>query len=309
MDLKTAYSILDISQSASQDEVKKKYRELTKKYHPDVNKEDGIEEKFKQINEAYQCIVSGKSTNKSFPNKYRNPFDAFNNQYRSIDLSNVDCNITISFKESVLGCRKDVKFVRKGKCNNCNGQGYYNLNNGCTTCNGKGQIVSRQGNMIFTQTCPKCYGQTQTESCSECAATGSIDTEVSVNVNIPGGVVDGNILRLGGMGNFGGNLMGMDQFTDAHLHISVIPESGLTISGMDVISTISISLLEAIRGCNKSVNTILGSKDIKINPLSRNKDEVIIPNMGVNRIGNQKVILDVFYPDDTNKLISTLVDI
>lgn len=315
MNLQEAYSILELDQGADADAAKKKYRELTKKYHPDVNKDPGAEDKFKKINEAYQVVSTGKSTDRQDV-QFRqprqsgfNPFDPFNRQGAQVrQASHIELHSTISFKDSVLGCRQDLKFNRQSKCPDCDGQGEKTINNGCKQCNGLGTVTTRRGNMIFTQTCDKCYGQSQTEDCKKCHMTGILDVEVSVSVNIPGGVTNGNVLRLGGMGNYAGGFMGMDQYTDAHLHINVTPENGLTLQGTDVVSTLEISLLEALRGCSKRVKTVLGEKDIDIKPMSRNKDEVIISRMGVNRVGNQKVILDVKYPKDVNTLIGVLDD-
>ena len=317
MNLKEAYSILELDSKASPEEAKKKYRELTKKYHPDVNKEADAEGKFKKINEAYQVVSTGKGTDREEiryhnrqPQNPFNPFDPFGRQGRqpNIVAFHIELHTTISFKESVLGCRKDLKFIRQGKCPVCDGQGSSVLDNGCTKCKGKGTVTMQRGNMIFTSTCDQCHGRVKMEECKSCSAGGVVDTEVSVSVNIPGGVIDGNVLRLGGMGNFAGSMMGMDQYTDAHLHINVTPETGLSLDGADVVSSVEISLLEALRGCSKSVKTVLGNKDIDIKPMSRNKEEVIISRMGVNRIGNQRVILDVKYPKDISKLIGVLDD-
>ena len=316
MNLKEAYSILELDQTADADTAKKRYRELTKKYHPDVNKDPGAEDKFKNINEAYKVVSTGKSTDRNDVMRQQhsqsgfNPFDPFNRQgNQSRVASHIELYVTISFKDSVLGCRQELKFNRQTKCSDCNGQGERLINNGCKQCNGRGTVTSQRGNMIFTQTCDKCYGQTQSESCNKCQTTGILDVEASISVNVPGGVVSGNVLRLGGMGNFVGNFMGMEQYTDAHLHINVIPEEGLSLQGADIISNLEISLLEALQGCSRKVKTVLGDKDIDIKPMSRNKDEVIISRMGVNRMGNHRVVLDVKYPKDVNKLIGVLSDV
>lgn len=306
MNLKEAYSILEIPQTATPDEAKKKYRELTKKYHPDVNKEAGAEEKFKKINEAYQVVSSGKSTDREemhWNNAAQNPFTGFSQPM----VDNISIHTTVSFKESVQGCKKEIKYNRKTKCKDCNGQGQTTLNNGCDKCGGRGQVTGRQGNMIFVQTCDKCYGRSQTLPCSACNMKGSVEAEASVNVTIPGGITDHNILRIAGMGHFAGYLFGqLEQNTDVHLHVRVTPEPGLRLEGTHVISNLEISLLEALQGCKKTVKTILGDKEIEIEPKSRHKDEVVIPHLGVNGVGDQKVILDVKYPSDVGSLINVL---
>jgi molecular chaperone DnaJ len=308
MNLKEAYSILELPQSATPDEVKKKFRELTKKYHPDVSKEPDAEAKFKKINEAHQVVSSGKSTDREeiqAPQGW-NPFGG-RQQHFVRQPENISLSTTVSFKDSVFGTKKELKYNRHIKCQDCNGEGAVQLNNGCDKCGGKGLIMGRQGNMIFSRTCDKCYGKVQVKECEACNAEGTVSTEAVVSVTIPGGVQDSNVLRLQGMGNYVGNFAGFaDQYTDAFLQIKVTPEKGLGLLGQDVVCTLEISLLEALTGCNKTVKTLLGDKEVKIDPRSRNKDEVILPNLGVNRTGNQRVILDVKYPSDIGKIINVL---
>lgn len=306
MNLKEAYSILEIPQTATPDEAKKKYRELTKKYHPDVNKESGAEDKFKKINEAYQIVSSGKSTDREDVQwqSQGDPFGQWRPTRQAVD--NITLHTTISFKESVLGCKKELKFNRHAKCTDCNGAGQVRLNNGCTQCGGRGQVTGRQGHMVFVQTCPKCFGRVQTESCKTCNMNGTRQADVSINVTIPGGLQDGNVLRLAGMGHFAGAVFGMEQYTDVHLHVRVTPAANLRLEGTDVVTDLEVSLVDALRGCTKKVKTIMGDKDIDVKPQSHNKDEVVIPRMGVNGVGNQRVILDVKYPKDVGGLIDFL---
>lgn len=303
MNLKEAYSILELSPDASPEEAKKKYKELTKKMHPDINKAPDAHETFVKINEAYQVVSSGKSTDQNIRSSHQgNPFG----RQVVVNVSNISLQTTISFKESVFGCKKDLKFNRKVKCQECDGHGEKAINNGCEKCGGKGQVVARQGSVIMIQTCDKCFGRSEAISCSNCNETGMLEAEASVNVTIPGGIEDGNVLRLQGMGHFAGTFGPFDQHTDVHLRVTVQKDENLSLSGMDVIFNLEISLLNALQGCQKTVNTVLGKQDITIKPLSKNKEEVIIPKLGVNNIGNQRVILDVKYPDNIDKLISIL---
>jgi DnaJ-class molecular chaperone with C-terminal Zn finger domain len=309
MNLKDAYSILELPQTATPEEAKKKFRELTKKYHPDVSKEKDAEAKFKKINEAYQVVSSGKSTDREELSQQQSHWDPFGfSQQRVVrQPENVTLSATISFKDSVFGVKKEIKYNRRIKCQNCGGQGEFALNNGCDKCGGRGQIVGRQGNMIFTRTCDKCQGKTQIEECKNCSGEGGLISESTVSVNVPGGIQDSNVLRLQGMGNYIMTSFGMmDQYTDAFLQIKVTPEKGLSLVGQDVVCYLEIPLLDALRGCTRTVNTILGNKEVKVDPRSRNKDEIILPNLGVNRTGNQRVILDVKYPSDVGQIINVL---
>jgi molecular chaperone DnaJ len=297
MNLKEAYAILELPVGSEPDAAKKKYRELTKKYHPDINKELGAEEKFKKINEAYQCVQNGKGSDPE-PSPYRYQ------QERIVRVEHIKLSTTISFKDSVFGCKKELKFTRTSKCGTCNGNGEVAINNGCTTCGGRGQHVVKNGNSI--QNCTVCYGKSSTESCKACNSDGSLQSEVTVNVNIPGGVQSGNTLRLQGMGNYMGAFMLFEQNSDVHLQITVTPEPGLSIKDNDVVSFLELSMVEALEGCTKEVKTVDGNKKIEIVPLSRHHDEVRLPKLGVNKVGAHKVILDVLYPKDTFKLIEML---
>lgn len=310
MKLSEAYSILELPTTATPEEAKKKYRDLSKKYHPDINKEPGADDKFKKINIAYQCVSNGKGDEPEMPSSWGNPFSSvhFNRRpfQKQIRATHVEIHTTISFKDSVFGTKLDLKFTRQGKCQDCDGLGQKTLNNGCSKCNGIGQITLQRGNMIFTATCDKCQGQVKYEKCISCKGEATTSNDVSVNVSIPGGIENNSILKMGSMGNFAGSQFGMDLYTDALLFINVTPEEGLTLINKDVVSTISISLLEALQGCNKEVNTVIGKQEINIKPKSRNKEEIIISNLGVDRLGNQRVILDVQYPDNIDKLIMSL---
>lgn len=307
--MKAHYDILDLTEEASEEEVKKRYRELAKKYHPD-NINTGDAEKFKKITEAYKTITDPpKATTSppfgSVPFSGAYPF-GFNFD-RDVDVSPVELHTVISFAESVLGIKKEFVFNRKSKCAVCRGEGVKVVNNGCTSCNGNGKFVRRQGNTIIMSPCGKCNGRNITKECEMCDATGSISSQVSVNVSIPAGIVNGNILRLSNMGNFIGNFGPIEQYTDALLHISVTPDCNFSISGNDVISHLDLSLDEAVKGCKKTVKTVTGTCEIEIAPMSRNKEEVIIPKMGVNKQGCQRVILDVRYPDNIMKIIDSLL--
>lgn len=305
MNLQEAYTMLELSSGASPEEAKKKYRELTKKFHPDVNKESDAEDKFKKINEAYQCIQNGKGNEREAPHA-RNPF---RHGTQVIELENIELHLTIDFKESVLGCKKEIKYSRKAKCHECGGDGQTKLDNGCKKCHGKGQITFKQAGMVFVGTCPDCQGRAHTVDCKICHTQGIVSTDISIHVSVPAGVLNGNILRLQGMGNYAGSFMGFaDQYTDAFCHVNVTPESGLTIDGKNVVTNITISLLEALRGCDKEVKTIHGLKGIKIPSKSKNHDQVIIPHHGVSGVGDQRIILDVQYPGNTDKLIEFLTN-
>jgi molecular chaperone DnaJ len=306
MNLKQAYQILGLPEGASPEEAKKQYKKLAKQYHPDLNKDPQAESKAKEINEAYQVVSTGKSTDRedSYMQQPFNPFGSMFGQQRMYNAQPITVRISISFAEAVFGCNKDIKFVRNCKCTSCGGQGEISVHNGCSTCGGKGQTMRQQGSMIFIQTCSTCGGKNKKEHCLPCKSKGIVEAEVSMRIAIPGG--SNNSLNLQGKGHYIGSIGPLEQNGDVHLHVQVIPEAGLSIDGIHVVSGVELSLQEALEGCKKIVNTVNGYQDIEVPPRSRHKDEIILPKLGINGIGSQRVILDVRYPEDVSDIIGVL---
>lgn len=307
MNLQEAYSILEIPQGTSPEDAKKKYRELTKKYHPDVNKDPDAEAKFKKINEAYNVIQKGEEPQHQFHGDH---FVQRRKPRPNPEI--VHLHAHISYKDSIFGCKRDFVYDRRNKCDECNGQGVYSLHNGCTECKGQGVVITRQGNMIMQQTCGKCRGKIPTEECKPCNGTGGVKATRTITVTVPGGVVDGNILRLEGMGNFvevvNNFFNSGDAYTDAFVQLHIQPaEFKCTIKDNNLHVPLDITLLEALRGCTKNIKTLDGIKEIKIPQKTKNGHQVIIPNLGVSRTGNQIIDINVDYPQDIDSLISHLV--
>lgn len=324
MKLDEAYSILKLSPTATPEEAKKQYKKLAKEYHPDVNKALDAEANFKKINEAYQIVESGTDTEPAsnvhnwspFGGFSRDPFRdifqkngmPFGSSKRQYYTDHIQLNITLSFEESVQGCKKEIKYSRQTKCPYCQGSGNKPINNGCKTCGGRGQVTSRAQGSVFIQTCKDCLGRSQTTPCVDCNNAGVVDTEASVHVSVPAPVIDGNILRLHAMGNFSGSLMGIqDQYTDVFVHIKVISEPGLRLEGKDIVSDLHVSLLDALRGCSKEVKSLNGNKKVNIPDMVKNKDEVVLSVGDHNKI-KHRVIVNVDYPDNVDQLIEVLTN-
>lgn len=314
MNLKEAYSILKIPSTSTPEETKKQYKKLTKEFHPDVNKSPGSEDKFKKINEAYSVIQESGDQNlqpdwnpfsaqRPFSNPFSNPFGKNNRQFFT---ANIDVQTSLSFKDAVQGCKVDLKYARQVKCSHCDGSGEATINNGCAACGGRGQATRRQGNAIFVNTCTSCLGKVMSVACLECNSIGVVEAETSVNVVVPPAVVDGNTLVLKGMGNYTSSIMGMvDTYTDAHLHIKVVPEPGLRLVDRDVVSELNISLLNSFQGCTKTTHTLDGDKEIQVPAGIKNKEEIVI-KVGDKKSIKQRIIVLVGYPTDFSKLIDVL---
>lgn len=318
MKLTEAYQILNLPNTATPEEAKKQYRKLAKEFHPDVNKSPDAEDKFKKINQAYEVIEKGESPEpsdvdwNSHFNRNRHTYDPFRNPFtnnqRQYYSSNISLQTTISFKESVQGCKKEIQYSRQVKCPYCQGSGNKPVNNGCKTCGGRGQTTIKKQGAIFISTCNDCHGKVSSTPCTDCSSKGVVEANASVHVSIPSFVQDGNILRLSNMGNFSGSLLGLqDQYTDVMLHIKVEPLEGMYLQGHDIVSEVNISLLESFRGCTRMIQTIDGDRLLDIPKLIKNKEEVIL-SVGDHNDINHRIVINVGYPTNIDKLIDVLLE-
>lgn len=318
-----ALRILGLDQSASDDDAKKKFRELSKRYHPDVNKEPDAEAKFKEINAAYSAIQNPEPGPSQFPSGGMNDFlrDFIQSQFININVpgfnnvgfSNVrnvrpiEISVQISFEESIKGCERDLTFKRDEPCNTCSGFGYNTVPRvtPCAVCKGKGKQTVNRGGMTFIQTCPSCLGQDRVKvDCKTCNGSAVSSVEKGCRVTIPAGVVSGNILRISQMGHFVGPNVRPNR-ADVFVSISVDQHPTMKMIDGDVVSTVEVSLLDCLKGTTIKVDTVYDTVDVVIPPETKNKDEIFIPNHGVGRSSNHKIIISTRYPE-TSSLIEFL---
>lgn len=220
--MKDYYQILGVNKDATQLEIKKAYRQLSKQFHPDVNPEG--EDKFKEIVEAYETL-SDENKRKRYdnpnPNSFGgggNPFDMFNemmNQKRRRSQPKVKdkvLKVTLTPEESYRGVEKEVTYKSKHSCQMCNGTG--GDKNTCTTCSGHGVIQQKVGTGFFTQIvesqCPTCRGRGSivVNPCYNCNGEGSLDRFNTIRINIPKSVDSGDFLRVSGKGDFINGMQG-----------------------------------------------------------------------------------------------------
>lgn len=326
MNLDQAYRIFGLDQSASDDDIKKRFREMSKTLHPDVNKSENADEKFKELNSAYQLLQTRNDVNPFTrrqnsappPQSYGSGFsgfpgfgfpnigDIFNthtaNNIRQ-NVENIMIELEITFAESVYGVTKNIQYNRDIACSNCDGNGFINKHNNCNACGGRGFVESRNGNMVMRTMCNKCYNRKNTEKCNVCNAKSYVNSTTSLSVKIPPGIKDGMMMKMGGAGNYAGNLGGSQHiFSDAIARIKVKNNTGLNIVGDNVVFNAKIDFSNAILGTEVSVPTPLENEflKIKVPPFSKNKDVINIPNLGVGYNGSLEICLDVQMPDKTN---------
>lgn len=323
-----ALKILGLDPSASDDDAKKKFRELSKKFHPDVNKEPDAESKFKEINAAYSAVQNPEPEvpfgfggaqsgqpggmndflrdfiqsqfNINIPNNFVN----FNHQ-STRNIKSIEIGTNISFEESVTGCERDLNFDRDDPCSVCNGFGFQTVprSTPCVVCKGKGKQTVQRGGMTFIQTCGSCLGQDKVKvNCKSCNGSSVKSVNKSCRVTIPPGVVDGNVLRLSQMGHFTRPNVMPNRF-DVFVKISVKQHPEMKMVDGDVVSNVNISLLDCLQGTTVKVSTVYDTVDVTIPPETKNKDEILIPNHGVGKSGNHRVVVNAKYPE-----VSSLIE-
>jgi|TARA_R110001592_G_scaffold214974_1_gene468049 molecular chaperone DnaJ len=266
--MKNYYQILNINKDASQSEIKKAYRQLSKQFHPDVN--PGGEDKFKEIAEAYD-VLSDEKKRKQYdnPNPFGNgnPFDMFNDivnkQRRQRKPTTKDrvVKVTLTPEQSYKGEDKEMTYKAKESCELCAGTG--GNKNICTSCNGNGVHQQRMGTGFFSQIvetrCPSCQGRGQIviDPCMNCNGIGSVDRFKSIKVNIPRGVDNGDFLRVTGKGDFINGIQG-----DLLVQITLL-KSQYEKVGRDLVYQLIMSPVDMIT--NQQINIPHPDGELQIN--------------------------------------------
>lgn len=295
-DKRDYYEVLGVSKGASGDEIKKAFRKMSKKYHPDLHPGDKeAEEKFKEVNEAYQVLSddekrqrydqfghAGVDGNAGFGGGGFNGgfdfgdlgdifgdfFGGFggggrarrNGPRRGSDLSQY---INLTFEEAAFGCKKKINITSNERCEECGGSGARKGTQPvtCPQCNGTGQVQQRRQTMFgFTNVvseCPSCHGKGKIikEPCSSCRGTGRIRKNKTIEVNIPAGIDTDQVMRIQGAGNAGEN---GGPNGDLQLVIKVKPHQLFKRSGFDVNVVFPITFVQAALGATLKVPTIHG---------------------------------------------------
>lgn len=293
------YEVLGVSKGASQDEIKRAYRQLAKKYHPDINKEPGAEEKFKEINEAYDTLsdeqkkarydqfgfddpmggAGGAGGFSGFSGGFGGFEDIFSSFFGGGARSNqqngpkqgddVEKNMTISFEEAVYGCKKKIRLTVDDECTACVGTGAYSKNDikVCPKCKGQGRVLVRQqtifGQSTVQTTCPDCGGKGKiiTKKCEACSGKGRVRKTKDVEVNIPAGIDNGMTLRMAGCGEAGANGGAPG---DLYITFTVTAHKNFIRDGFDIILNVPISFTQAALGDTIEVPTIDSPVMLKI---------------------------------------------
>jgi len=296
---KDYYNILGVEKHASKEQIKKAYKKLAKKYHPDINKEEGAESKFKEINEAVSVLgddnkkqqydqfgsdyfkqAGGGSGFSNFSqgfggfSDFGDIFDQFfgggggqrqsrRRVYKGNDLL---AHVEITLEEAAFGVKKTLNLNKQEKCDACNGEGGTGIKT-CSTCHGTGQVTSVRrtpfGMFQSTGTCHDCGGEGKTieNMCSVCRGRGTVKKKKTLEIKIPAGIDNGSRLRLQSEGDAApkDGIPG-----DLYLEVYVKEHKYFKRRNYDIILEVPITYSQAVLGDKIEVPTLHGKTILKI---------------------------------------------
>jgi molecular chaperone DnaJ len=288
------YEILGVNRDASEDEIKKAYRKLAMKHHPDRNPDNpAAEEKFKEAKEAYEILSDsqkraaydqfghagvdpqagmGGGGGAGFADAFGGIFDEIfggrgggggrSNVYRGADLR---YNLEITLEQAAHGTETKIRIPTMEECEPCSGSGAKPGTQAktCPTCNGSGQVRLQQGFFSIQQTCPKCHGTGRfiPEPCKSCGGSGRVKQHKTLSVKIPAGVDEGDRIRLAGEGEHGVN---GGPPGDLYVQIHLKPHAVFTRDHNDLHCEMPISFTTAALGGEIEIPTLDGAASIKI---------------------------------------------
>lgn len=320
------YEILEVSQTATKSEIKKSYRKLAMKFHPDKNQGDKeAEDMFKRLNEAYEILsddekrkiydtygkegLQGGGRSSGGFGGFEDIFEEFfgggfggggRRQQRRETPYNLDLlvEVELEFKEAIFGTEKEITFDYYKICKTCDATGA-KTSHTCPTCDGQGQVFIRQGFMQIGQTCPQCHGRGKVidEECPDCAGQGFNSVSDTVEVKIPAGVDSGNRMRVSSKGNedFDGRR------GDLYVQINVKEDATFKRVENDVYIEIPVFFTSAILGDKVKIPTLDGEKEVTIPDHMEDGKRFIFRGEGVADVhsghkGNLIAIAKIQYP-------------
>ncbi|MFW2365378.1 MAG: molecular chaperone DnaJ [Desulforhopalus sp.] len=328
------YELLSVSRNASGSEIKKAYRKLAMKYHPDRNPDDKeAEAKFKDCTEAYEVLSDErkkqiydtyghdglKNSGYSGPGNAEDIFSSFGDIFGDlfgfggggrtrarrdgpVAGNDLRYDVEISFMEAVHGISKEVQLTRRDTCWTCEGTGNRpgHKPQTCPSCNGRGQVVRSQGFFQMSSTCPQCHGEGSivTNPCNDCSGSGLVEKTKKVALKIPAGVDTGARMRLRGEGEGGrrGGTAG-----DLYVVVHVEEHEFFKREGDTIYCRYPIPMTKAALGATVEIPTIHGKKKLNIPAGSQSGELFNLRNEGVQNLrgrgkGDMVVELQVLTP-------------
>jgi molecular chaperone DnaJ len=330
--VKDYYEILGVDKKASQDEIKKAYRKLARKYHPDLNPGDKTSEhKFKELNDAYE-VLGDEKKRAEYDQHGRSPFegggpgfdyrtytsgdrfdfggfgDVFSDMFSEgsgrepVDQRGHDLvmGLELTLEEAFTGVTKPITFSREISCKDCKGTGAETFQQ-CEKCRGTGKVTaSARGFFKMAQHCNACAGTGRkiTKACRQCGGNGKTMHTESLKVKMPAGVDTGSKVKIRGMGGAG---HGSGPAGDLHIEITVRPNSLFTRKGDNVHIEVPVTFGEASLGAKIEVPTIDGAATMTLPPGTQSGQKFKLsgkgfPSSKTGHRGDQFVVIRIAVP-------------
>lgn len=316
------YEVLGVGKNADDNEIKKAYRVLAKKYHPDMNPGDAeAEKKFKEASEAY-AVLSDPDKRRQYDQFGHSAFDGAGGaggfDFSGMDFGdifgdifgdffgggsrrqsngpmkgqNIRTSVRIKFEEAAFGCDKEVELILKDECETCHGSGAKpgTSKETCKKCGGKGKIVMTQqsffGAIQNVTTCPECQGTGQVikEKCTDCHGSGYIARKKKIQVSIPAGIDNGQCVRIREKGEPGinGGPRG-----DLLVEVRVAPHSIFQRNEYDIYSSAPISFAQAALGGEVMIDTLDGKVVYEVKPGTQTDTRIRLRGKGIPSLRNK----------------------
>ncbi|MFX3623779.1 MAG: molecular chaperone DnaJ [Ectobacillus sp.] len=332
------YEVLGVSKTASKDEIKKAYRRLAKKYHPDVSTEADATEKFKEVQEAYEVLSDDTKRAQYDQFGHAGPNQGFGGGFEGGDFggfgfedifstffggggrrhdpnaprqgADLQYAMTLNFEEAIFGKEMDIEIPSEEDCGTCHGSGAKpgTSKETCSHCGGTGQISVQQntpfGRIVNRRTCDRCHGTGQIikEKCTTCHGSGKVRKRKKIHIKIPAGIDDGQQIRVAGKGEPGinGGPPG-----DLYVVARVKGHEFFERHGDDIICEMPLTFAQAALGDEVEVPTVHGKVKLKIPAGTQTGTEFRLKGKGAPNVrgygqGDQYVIVRVVTPTKLN---------
>lgn len=316
------YETLGLTSDATLDDIKKAYRKLSLKYHPDKCKETDCEQKFITISQAYNILKDQdkRARYDRLGDDYdedddddEDPYSMFKTMYEESDVvPNLDVPVEISTKNLYFGCTVEQDFTRYNICNKCRGNGTFDgKQHKCTDCNGVGSALKDTGdNELVPVECDTCNGRGikhGTKLCEKCNGTTGIEEHVSIEIDIPAGAYNGYIVTKNSVGHeiprserkpdgprrAGVNFI-IDEIPHKHFRRGVIFPSLKRASKADLLYDVNLTLIEALCGFKRTIRSLSGHKlKIEYNGQVWHNDYLVYRKKGMP-VPNSELYGDLF---------------